>query len=95
MHQIWSDVMNLCLTPIQIRNVDQHKDSQRWDKYVKGEGIDINDVRLLKYFKETLPTVWISIPEPNAVNVYVYIYDQKGHKSEPIKLLPTDSNAIE
>jgi hypothetical protein len=32
--------------------------------------------------------VWISIPEPNKVDVYVYVYDRAGHKSDPLKLPP-------
>ena len=79
------------LLPVQIRDAGQRKNAQRWDKYERGEGIDVNDVWRLKHWRETLPPVWISIPEPNAVKVHVYIYDQAGHKSEPIKLLTSDS----
>jgi len=85
------EVLDLRLFPVQIRDAGQRKNEQRWDEYIKGDGIDVNDVRRLKHWRETLPPVWVSNPEPNKVNVFVYIYDQAGHKSEPIKLLTSDS----
>lgn len=85
------EVLDLRLFPVQIRDAGQRKNEKRWDEYIKGEGIDVNDVRRLKHWRETLPPVWVSNPEPNKVNVFVYIYDQAGHKSEPIKLLTSDS----
>jgi hypothetical protein len=90
-HRMKPEVVDLRLFPVQIRDDGQRKDKQRWDEYIKGEGIDINTVRRLKYWRETLPQVWVSIPEPNTVKVYVYIYDKAGNKSEPIKLLTSDS----
>ncbi len=90
-HRMKPEVVDLRLFPVQIRYAGQRKNEKRWDEYIKGEGIDVNDVRRLKYWRETLPPVWVSNPEPNKVNVFVYIYDQAGHKSEPIKLLTSDS----
>ena len=85
------EVLDLRLFPVQIRDAGQRKNEKRWNEYIKGEGIDVNDVRRLKHWRETLPPVWVSNPEPNKVNVFVYIYDQEGHKSVPIKLLTSDS----
>jgi len=76
--------------PVQIRNDNQRKDEQKWKKYINGEGIDVNKVQDIKYWRQTLPTAWVSIPDPNNVDVDVYIYDKAGHKSEPIKLLSSD-----
>jgi hypothetical protein len=90
-HRMQPDALCFRFFPVQIRDSDQRKNTQRWEEYVKGEGIDVNDVRVLKRWRETLPPVWVSIPKSNTVNVYVYIYDQAGHKSNPIKLLPSDS----
>ena len=90
-HRMKPEMLDLRLFPVQIRDAGQRKNTQRWDEYVKGEGIDVNDVRVLICWRETLPPVWVSIPEPNTVDVYVYIYDQAGHKSNPIKLLTPDS----
>lgn len=90
-HRMKPEVVDLRLFPVQIRDAGQRKDKQRWDEYIKGKGIEVKEVRRLKYWRETLPPVWVSNPEPNKVNVFVYIYDQAGHKSVPIKLLTSDS----
>ncbi|MBW7990191.1 MAG: hypothetical protein FVQ84_09280 [Planctomycetes bacterium] len=89
-HRMKPEVLDFRLFPVQIRDAGQRKNEQQWDKYVKGEGIDVNEVRELNLWRATLPPVWVSIPEPNGVNVYVYIYDRAGNKSDPIKLFPPD-----
>jgi len=56
---------------------------------VKAKPGDINARRGVVPSGETLPVVppiWISIPEPNHVDVHIYIYDQQGHKSETIRV---------
>ena len=40
-----------------------------------------------QFWEKTLPRVWVSVPEPNRVDVSVYVYDKAGHKSRPAKLL--------
>lgn len=71
-----------------IRDADQRKDAQRWDEYVKGEGIDVSNLQATDLWRETFAPVWISIPEANRVDVYVYLYDKAGRKSEPFRLPP-------
>ncbi len=92
-HRMTSDVMPLRFCDVQIRYAGQRKDAQRWEQYVNGEGIDVSSLRSTERWIETLPTVWISIPEPNKVDVYVYVYDRAGHKSEPLRL-PTPTPYI-
>lgn len=87
-HRMSPEVVTLRLCPVQIRNADQHKNVQQWSEYVKGEGIDVSKLQGLRRWRETLPPVWISLPDPNNTDVLVYIYDAGGHKSEPIKLVP-------
>ena len=74
------------IIPIHIRDADQHKPEQKWQEYLDGEGIDLNRMKSGEYWRNTLPEIWISIPEPNDVEVEVYIYDRAGHKSQPVKL---------
>jgi hypothetical protein len=39
-------------------------------------------------FRESvLPPVWVSKPEPNKLDVWVWVFDKAGNKSEPIKLI--------
>ena len=39
------------------------------------------------YWVETLPEVWLSLPDPNKVEVDIYLYDKAGHKSNSVKLI--------
>jgi hypothetical protein len=92
-HQMGSEVLPLRLCPVQIRDAGQRKNEQRWGEYVKGEGIDVSNPRATELWRETFAPVWVSNPEPNKVDVYVYVYDKAGHKSDPLKLpaLPPES----
>jgi len=40
-----------------------------------------------EFYDETLPAVWVPIPEPNGVDVTVRVYDKQGHRSNPARLL--------
>jgi hypothetical protein len=40
-----------------------------------------------KLWEKTLPPVWISIPDPNTLNVWIYVYDKAGHKSNSLRLV--------
>ena len=85
-HRMSSELLLSRPCPVKIRDGDQRKNAQLWDEYVKGEGIDVSSLQSRDHWIETLPAVWISIPEPNRVDVYVYVYDKAGHKSDPVKL---------
>jgi hypothetical protein len=85
-HRMTSEVLLSRLCAVKIRDADQRKNAQLWDGYVKGEGIDVSSLQSRDYWIETLPPLWISIPETNRVDVYVYLYDKAGHKSDPVKL---------
>lgn len=68
---------------VQIRDGGQRKDEQRWNEYLKAKSRDVNTKG--DRISEGRPPIWISIPEPNHVDVYLYVYDRQGHKSERIK----------
>ena len=86
-HTQWSDVWRLKIVPIHKRDANQRLDKEKWNNYIKGEGIDPNTPMSREYWTETLPPVWVSIPEPNKTDAYVYIYDREGHKSEPVEMM--------
>ncbi len=83
---------------VQIRDAGQRKDVQRWNEYLKAESGDVNAARDLVTAGKTSPVrppIWISIPEPNRVDVHVYVYDRQGHKSERIVVrnsIPREEN---
>jgi hypothetical protein len=89
-HFQWPDVGILKIVPIHVRDAGQQADTKKWDDYAKGVGIDMNLEMSREYWKETLPPVWVSIPEPNVTDVCVYVYDRAGHKSEPVELMAPD-----
>ena len=74
------------MIPTKIRDSDQIKSEQRWKEYTFGEGIEMDKIWDAEYWTSSLPEVWISIPEPNKVEVEVYLYDKAGNKSKPVKV---------
>ncbi len=74
---------------VQIRDAAQRKDVQQWNEYLEAKSHDVKAGRELPPAGKTLrvsPHIWISIPEPDHIDVYVYVYDQQGHKSERIRV---------
>jgi hypothetical protein len=92
------DVADLHRVVVQIRDENQRKDETQWGKYtstsleelvkahIENDQFSANSLRSGQFWEETLPPVWVSIPEPNKADVWIYIYDKAGHKSEPVKL---------
>ena len=93
------EVMRSYAVPIHIRDKNQRKDEKLWQVYTTR---DINDLmkedieggRLSEespqqgqFWEDNLPPVYISIPKPNRIDVWIWIYDRAGNKSEPVKLL--------
>jgi len=73
---------------VQIRDAGQRKDVKKWNEYLSAKSGRSNTERDMAPTGETLPampTIWISIPEPNQVDIHIYIYDKQGHKSETIR----------
>ncbi|MHC4144464.1 MAG: hypothetical protein ACYSWW_21005 [Planctomycetota bacterium] len=92
-HTQWIDVLGSRMIPVCLRDADQRADKERWNSYVEGTSIDPNMLTSRDYWKERLPPVWVSIPEPNVVDVNVYVYDRAGNRSESVKLLnPTQKD---
>lgn len=96
-----SNIADMYIVPTSIRTAEQQKDLQLWQKYVSAdyndlvcEYISATDLTsehpldiLPSVYRALLPPVWISIPEPNKVDVWVYVYDKAGNKSEAVRLL--------
>jgi len=78
-------VANIWLVPsVYIRTENQRKNEDLWQKYVNGSG-EISSLMDVKYYD--FPPVWVSVPEPDKVNVWIWVYDKAGNKSEPVRLL--------
>ena len=77
------------LVPINLRSGKAIKNDVAWQKYLE---LDVDDN--VENIMDVLPEIWISPPEPNKIDVWIWIYDKSGHQSEPIKvknLLPSAS----
>jgi len=85
-HRPVTEVVEFFLLPVRIRDADQRKDIQQWQDYVGGHAVDLSRMRDVEYYRQTLPPVWISTPEPNSAAVHVYLYDRAGNRSEDIRL---------
>jgi len=84
---LFKDAYGLAV-PVKKRDDGQRKSEQQWQEYIQGKGI--NDlarvIQSAQNWKATLPDVWFSVPEPNKLEVEVYLYDIAGHKSQPVNL---------
>ena len=89
---------------VQIRDKHQQKDEQLWNEYVStdfeqlvNEYIQSNNFSIESFYpgrfwEDTLPPVWVSISEPNKVDVWVWVYDKAGNRSEAVRLLNLTEN---
>lgn len=81
----FSGPLGYTLTPVDLRDSDQRKDEGLWRAYVEEEP-NKTSVREPADSPKP-PSVYVSIPEPNDLTVWIYVYDQAGHQSEPVRLL--------
>ncbi|MEN6578899.1 MAG: hypothetical protein ABFD90_21325 [Phycisphaerales bacterium] len=79
------------LLPVTIRSSGQRKDHGAWEAFL----IDSYDWLSRKRSGATLdqrrhglsmPSVWISIPEPDKVRVFVCLYDRQRHESDYVEV---------
>lgn len=63
----------ISLFPIQERTVGKRKDENLWKHYPESSTADVR------------PPIIVSVPDPNNVDVWIWLYDQAGNKSEKIK----------
>jgi len=79
--------------PVLVRDENQRKPEEQWQKYVSTSLQQLRKEykkRLKKTYcswGDTLPPVWVSIPESNKVYVRLGAYDRAGHQSEQINLV--------
>jgi hypothetical protein len=73
--------------PVHFRQAGERKNEQQWRDYLQGKGSGESFTGDNERFWKTLPPVYVSIPEPNKVDVRIYVYDRGGHKSNLIRLV--------
>jgi hypothetical protein len=73
--------------PVYLRDEGQQKEKSRWEEYVRGDRIDEWSLRHVdRYYQDTMPRVYVSLPDPNKVDILVYLYDRRGNKSSLVEL---------
>ena len=78
--------------PVLVRDANQRKSEEQWLKYLN-TSLQKQEEEYMKHskknwtWKDSIPPVWLSKPDPGKLNVYVRVYDRAGHLSERIPLL--------
>jgi hypothetical protein len=73
---------------VQVRDKSQQKDESRWEEYIRGKKIDEWSLKHVhNYYTDTMPSVYVSLPDPNSVDVLIYLYDRGGNRSPPVELI--------
>ena len=89
--------------PVQLRDRNQTKDENAWNEYTEqyrereeawAECADEYNGNWGWWEKE-MPPVWVSLPDPNTVDVNVYLIDRSKHKSKPMKLVLEQISELE
>lgn len=86
-------VVCFIFVPVLLRDKNQRKPEEQWQKYVSTPLQQLRKEYMKRLKKtywswhDTLPPVWVSIPEPNKVYVRLRAYDRAGHQSEQINLV--------
>jgi len=75
-HHFSPAVVSNQMIPVLIRKNGERKDQQRWREYMTHGCASDN-----------IPPILVSFPEPNEIEVWIWLYDKAGNKSEPIKLI--------
>jgi len=95
-HRPLDEIANVWAVQIDIRTSDERKDEEIWEKFIESNEIAdeykkydelVNSRKLRAILPVSFPIVWVSIPEPNEVNVLIWVYDKDGNESEPVELL--------
>ena len=89
---------NSAYFPVHFRDKNQRKDEYLWLEYVNRnlDGLirlniderqsDTLDTHLKNLPFEKMPPIYISIPDPNKVQVEISVYDREGNESDRIEL---------
>ena len=87
-----NEVILFQFIPVLIRDKDQRKPEEQWLKYIntplqqQKEDYKKRTNKNWTWLK-TLPPVWLSIPNPSELNIYVRVFDKAGHLSEKVHMV--------
>ncbi|MEN6424863.1 MAG: hypothetical protein ABFE13_05850 [Phycisphaerales bacterium] len=79
------------LLPVTIRSSGQRKDHGAWEAFLidsydwlsrNRSGVTLDQ----RKHSLSMPSVWISIPDPDKVRVFVCLYDRQRHESDYVEV---------
>ena len=98
-HSSYQNVAGFKTIPVMVRDGSQRKPKDQWQEYLSTPRQQLEDEykKRLKsdfagtykegFWKDTLPPILVSVPQPNKVYVQLYVYDRAGHVSERVSLV--------
>jgi len=87
-HLEQGDVLWNFVWPVHIRDSGQQTDAQAWQQFrAEGKGPVASGAQGRDEYARMLPPTYVSLPEPDSVDIFVYVYDKAGNRSEPVELL--------
>lgn len=73
---------------IHLRGKGDRKDEARWEEYVRSKEIEETALkRNARYYMDSMPPVYITVPEPNGVAVWIRLYDGAGNQSARVRII--------
>jgi len=79
-------VLSYSRMPVELRDSGQRKDEELWRIYAEERGSYESSLRD-SASNGKIPAIYVSVPEPNDIDVFVYVYDRAGHKSDSVRLM--------
>jgi hypothetical protein len=89
--KLWEDYVSMDLEYLRKQASEYYRriTLPPWSKNALTDFSEIEEEvgKIMSQWEESLPTVWISIPEPNQKTVWIQVYDEAGNRSDFIKLI--------
>lgn len=84
-HRGW--MLGTTVILVHFRSGNRVKDERQWQVFLDQARRGGDSEKMAQ------PPIWVATPDPNAVEVYVSVYDRQGHESDalPVRLLPTEA----
>lgn len=88
----YSNYLDFMSIPVLVRDENKRKPEEQWLKYMNTPRQQQKEEYMKRSkknwtWKDTIPPVWLSIPEPGKLNIYVRVYDRAGHISERVRMV--------
>lgn len=80
-HDVIPYPVEMCSFEVELRKNNFTKNEKAWNNYLNAH------LEEEHYKQLNNPSIYISMPEPNVLDVFVSAYDKAGNYSEPVKVI--------